>query len=79
MSGRKKTYQIELTQAQQEQLQQSQTLEESPRSGRPRKFLPNVRASVTAIACTQPSQSKFGSVSYSASYSPPIIFPIRKL
>jgi len=35
---------------------QTQCLEEAPRSGCPRKFLPNVRASVTALACTQPSQ-----------------------
>jgi transposase len=108
MSGRRKTYQVELSQAQQEQLQQlaaarkspqslakrakalvicannpdwtdaqvaqeiqasaawvrkwrkrwcqTQTVEESPRSGRPRKFLPSVRAAVTAIACTQPQE-----------------------
>ncbi|MGH2414383.1 MAG: IS630 family transposase [Microcystaceae cyanobacterium] len=35
---------------------QSGTLQEAPRSGRPRKFLPSVRAEVTALACTQPSK-----------------------
>ncbi len=35
---------------------QTRSLQEAPRRGRPRKFLPNVRAAVRAIACTQPTQ-----------------------
>lgn len=35
---------------------QTRSIQEANRSGRPRKFLPSVRVTATAIACTQPSE-----------------------
>jgi transposase len=46
---------------------QSQSLQEAPRSGRPRVFPPEVRAQVTALACSMPEQAGVPSARWSCS------------